>query len=434
MQLLILLAIVHAFSSLLNADDSPVDAAAEKLACSAIACASLVALAWWIGQLRRHATDTIRLWTRRGEQFHAVMYLLSMMVMFGVLDFAQIVHANFQLSRFFLADDLVVGLALVLPLLASWVCFGDSYRLDATTITAQRCHVVWLQARHLLLLPLVPIFLLTGVGDVNRILLSQFSSNVEVGRGCAVVVCLAAVVGIPWILRGVWPTCRLGDSPNRFALEQAFASQGVRIRDILCWDTSGRMANAAVAGFLPSLRYLFVTDELLRRLRVEELRAIAAHEAAHLKLHHLRRLAVSLAIPFLVLAIVARPDSPWSWLPQVGVPTITVAILAAWAYGHSRWAKQLEYEADLFACQSLSRSGDRIDASALRQFTQALLATDPRPEGDWLHPRPDDRIRRLARWSVEPQDANRFQSRLKRLSWLHFAVVTSLLAIALIMA
>ena len=56
-------------------------------------------------------------------------------------------------------------------------------------------------------------------------------------------------------------------------------------------------------GLLPRLRYLFVTDELLRRLTPTDLQVITAHEAAHCRFGHLPRLATSLAIPFFALLL-----------------------------------------------------------------------------------------------------------------------------------
>jgi Zn-dependent protease with chaperone function len=58
---------------------------------------------------------------------------------------------------------------------------------------------------------------------------------------------------------------------------------GVRVLE----GRSEKHANALVAGFLPRLRYVFVTDHLLDRFRADELDAVLVHELAHAKQHHL---------------------------------------------------------------------------------------------------------------------------------------------------
>src|SRR5690606_19365836 len=108
---------------------------------------------------------------------------------------------------------------------------------------------------------------------------------------------------LPWLLRVCWPTWRLEAGSERAIIERTLAESGVSVRELLRWETAGRSADAAMSGVVPPLRYLFGSDELLRCLTAEQLRAITAHEAAHCRHGHLMRLGMSLAVPFAALSL-----------------------------------------------------------------------------------------------------------------------------------
>jgi Zn-dependent protease with chaperone function len=201
---------------------------------------------------------------------------------------------------------------------------------------------------------------------------------------------------------------------------------GVRVTQILHWETQGQVANAAISGLLPGLRYLFVTDELLERLDLEQLRAITAHEAAHCRHGHLSQLAVSLTIPLLALLSVnplltAVAGSESAVRDSAAAPLLTLAVLGLWSVWHGRWSRLLEHHADLAACRLVAEPDQAISADVVASYGQALRATGGDADGDWLHPAPTTRIAFLERLAREPAAERDFERRLRattRWQWL----------------
>ena len=479
MHILLLLAVAHAFSCLLNAKPHPVDLAGIKVVWSLLGGTTVVAFAWWIAQMRRHSLlgRAEPNWLRSAERLHALVYLGVMLAVFGALDFAQIASVNWSLSRFVLADDAVVGIALVGPLLGSWICLGDVAAHDGHLGSrwSEKWEFVVLQLRHSLLLPLIPILLLTGVSDVVRLMAPSWSPGCNPIVTTGVLVSL--LIGLPLIVRLAWPTRVLEDGRQRRILEQTFQSARVPVTEILFWDTQGRMANAAVTGFLPCLRYLLVSDELLARLGDRRLAAIAAHEAGHLAHRHLPRLVLSLAFPVLLLlvlligstnnqigsvrrevnqretfasatAITPMPeqrDQPLIRAESVengppilfspGIPFATLVTLIGWLLLHGWLAQLFEYQADAAACQLLSQeSSSELTEESVHVFCSSLIAIGADPKGDWLHPKPAQRMAQLDRWRADPSALSAFHTRLKRMSWLHAVLAILLLLICLVLA
>lgn len=75
-------------------------------------------------------------------------------------------------------------------------------------------------------------------------------------------------------------------APLRRRLEAMAKDLGFRCRDILYWSTRRAVLNAAIVGVLPRFRYVILTDELCKRLTLDELSAVFAHEVGHGKRHH----------------------------------------------------------------------------------------------------------------------------------------------------
>ncbi len=225
--------------------------------------------------------------------------------------------------------------------------------------------------------------------------------------------------GLPWLLRYCWATRPLPDGPARRAISQLCQRAEIGIGEILEWDTSDQMVNAAISGFFPPLRYLFVSDGLLRRLTADEVLAVAAHELGHCRHRHLPRLVLSLGVPFFGLLLAGELLAQHAWLGNAGIPLLVSAILTGWAFVHGSWARQFEHQADLAGCLLLSGS-DALTGEAIELFSRALWATSPRPAGDWLHPAPADRVTLLRRFLAEPAAHARFErqmTRLTRLQW-----------------
>ena len=101
----------------------------------------------------------------------------------------------------------------------------------------------------------------------------------------------------PTLLRWTWKTTPLAAGPLRERLEAAARRCRFRAREILVWHTGDMVVNAAVAGFVPGLRYVFLTDALLTRLTPEEIEAVFAHEVGHVRHRHLLARVLAMFVP-----------------------------------------------------------------------------------------------------------------------------------------
>ncbi len=94
---------------------------------------------------------------------------------------------------------------------------------------------------------------------------------------------LAFTIAFPHLLSRIWKTSTLPTSPLRDRLTELTRRMGVRCRDFRIWQTDRQVLNAAVAGLLPSVRTIFMTDALLLYLRDDEMEAVIAHELGHVR-------------------------------------------------------------------------------------------------------------------------------------------------------
>lgn len=140
-----------------------------------------------------------------------------------------------------------------------------------------------------LALPLAPMFVLLGLFDVVQdTRLDTWFDYVPVLSTLAILVLFCALLaGFPmfakWAL-GMQPM--QPDSPLRAQLEAFAAKIGFQCRDYLYWRTRRPQLNAALLGVWPRFRYVIFTEELLRRLTLEEIGHVFAHEAGHGTRHH----------------------------------------------------------------------------------------------------------------------------------------------------
>lgn len=219
---------------------------------------------------------------------------------------------------------------------------------------------------------------------------------------------VAIVVFTPMLIRALLPTKPVEDGLRQRLLQ--FASEHkVKIRDVRCLDAGPEQtANAMVMGLLPTVRYVFITDRLLRDLEPAELDAVLAHELGHAKKHHL--------LIKLAAALVA-------WLPIAGLVAVAAvlgghrspALIAAWIILVMILATasllvvqgvvgvRLERSADDYACATVS-------ADALRRGLEKLAAANATKRRTGLawnlltqHPGLDQRIERLRQASTHPR-------------------------------
>ena len=153
---------------------------------------------------------------------------------------------------------------------------------------------------------LLPVVVLLAVDDLLSWALPAWH------RGAAgwlppAVTLLALIAAFPWLLRYTWRTTPLAAGHLRTRLEAEARRAGVRIGEILVWQTDGRVANAAVVGFVPRTRRVLLSDGLLAHLDESQVLAVFRHELGHLRHHHHALRLALLALPLCAWLAVFPP-------------------------------------------------------------------------------------------------------------------------------
>ena len=368
-----------------------------------------------------------RLLLRRFRQLrrvHVALWLLSVGVILYWLGWGQLVRFNWHLERTFLIDEVLILAPVLLPLVLSWAAFYEVDRAVRAGLGGQptrqgqpstRGRYLAFHVRHYLGLVLVPVLGLLAVQDAVELLAPKLRET-----GYEAVVIFPALAGLfllfPVLLRYVWETRPLPPGPLRSRLEDAARRSGFRPREMLVWYTDGMVVNAAVAGFVRPLRYVFLTDALLVRLTDEEIETVFGHELGHVRHHHLLLRVMTMVAPLSLwlLFLQAFPQAVGrlqGWLDAGGLGVqaqLGVVMLAAMAvyvlvvFGY--YSRLLEHQADLFAYRSAAADPQR---PPVRTFTSALekLAESIARRVDFLNqvgrdPKRELRFRRWVRLSA----------------------------------
>ena len=212
---------------------------------------------------------------------------------------------------------------------------------------------------------------------------------------------------IPILARFVWKVESLPAGPLRDRLEAIGRRNGVKVRDILLWHTSGGwVVNAAAIGIFPRLRYVVLTDGLVRSLTPEEIEAVYGHELGHAHYAHIAYYAAFLiAMSFLTMYIMGMQFlQVHSEIVQVILQfVISFGLFIGVVFGFV--SRRFEREADLF--------GSRVVGDPL-VFVEALEKVSTHGGGlrkmrSWSHSSIEKRVGFLAEAMAQPEKARRFE-------------------------
>lgn len=168
-------------------------------------------------------------------------------------------------------------------------------------------------------------------------------------------------------------TCRLEkieNGPIRNHFDELVQKAGVHCKHLWLIRTEVKMSNALVNGIIPQFRGVYLTEDLVEKFPANEIRAILAHEIAHIKKGHLFIVA---GISFVWIAI--------SWYLEIsngsqlvdGLNLLYWCICVPWA------SRQMEYSADAFAAHLTSK---QEMTNALQRLAQVNLLELDTAEGD----------------------------------------------------
>jgi STE24 endopeptidase len=434
MQLAILAAVLAALAR--AESGGPVDGIAWRLAFVCLA-AMIAPLAAVLGTQR--LAPAIAANADREDavaRLHALvigLWLGTVAAVLFVAQWPQIVRSNWRLADLPLIDELAILLPVIAPLLLVWAAL---YRLDrAEQAAAYRArdlvlpppdlrHFLWLQVRQHLGLVLVPPLVIVGVFET----LATFNiaaGQIDTAWWLVVPLAAAMLLMMPLAVRRIWRTTPLAAGPLRDMLTAICITRRCHVREMLIWHTDNTMANAAVVGLSRWLRYLLLTDLLVKRLNPAEISAVVRHELAHLRRGHLLLRLALLVLP-VVLWLALREAWPAgesflaAQLAAYGIGMNAAASFAvpvgmlAYAVVVGGWySRLLEHDADLDAC--LSDRGD-FEPSAGDDFCRALVTLFGKSResrlGEWLHPPLRQRLAFVQRAADDPTFRARFRWKL----------------------
>ena len=389
MQIILVLAILAALVISENSPSQPVAGANVRLA---IAAAAMLAVPLFAivssGLISRRVRNDFtgeRLMRRyrRMKVVHIVLWLAAAAGVAYGLDWARLVRYNWHMENVFLADELLILLPVLLPLLLSWAAFYDADRsIIAGRIAAitppppfiSRPRYVAVHARHYLGIVLAPLLVVLAVQDGVKLWAPQL---LEGERALAVFVPVLAILlaAFPLLLRFAWQTRPLAAGSLRDRLEAAVRRSGVGLRDILVWNTNSLAVNAAVAGFFPWIRYVFITDGLLEMFDEEEIEAVLGHELGHVHHRHLLMRIIAMLAPLGLWLLLGLAFPEWvekgvAWIEYwVLRPSIVLGLAAVGLIGihavvvFGMFSRMLEKQADIFGCRCLEEefAEDSVD-------------------------------------------------------------------------
>ena len=277
-----------------------------------------------------------------------------------------------------LVDELTLMLPTLTMMMISWACY---YPIDRALREAMilrhldaghpvypvwsRGQFILAQLRHQVLLVLAPLALVFAWAEIVEQYATAGPGLFAVGNQPWLIAAGAGLVLLttPLIIRYLWDTRPLAEGELRSRLMSMCQSYRVGVRELLLWRTFGGMANAAVMGLAPPVRYILLSDVLLDRASAREIEAVMAHELAHVKKRHMfwllaAALGAAGAIEWALYAMLRwwQPNTiePAGW--RVLILAVPGLLLWAWVFG---WvSRRAERQADTFAVQHLTRSSD----------------------------------------------------------------------------
>lgn len=357
---------------------------------------------------------------------HTAVWLCASIAIIAGVRWHDIVRGQWQLDRWPILDELVIVAPVLFALVGSWAIFYDIDRLfvhqsksqqDPSTTSTElstkqkrphdwksRLKYVSIRFRVHVLMILVPLLFVALVRDT----IPSGPPEKVIALGALFAILFAAIY--PFLLMFIWNT-----RPLKGELETELFELCRKHRMGVCmirvWKTDYQILNAAIAGLVPGLRMLVLTDGMLLKFSKDELEAVVRHEAGHIRRHHFARRIAAVVVPLIILfldqqlsfGVHATLEYRFTQLnlsPQWAVAMIS-CLYVMYLWFVSRWLfRKMEFEADLYSVGNSSKLSieNRSKAEALISALQKFAAYCPEQfeKGSGLHPPLRNRIARIA--------------------------------------
>lgn len=310
-----------------------------------------------------------------------------------------IVHFGFGLNRWLFVDEFLILLPCVVADVLAEAIFYSRVMLGASMPNPRAIpiaplslwrHLDWFFRGRYGIWIAGAMFILTA-----RDLVDWFfpgASNDPLMLGASTFLTTSALLIIsPWLLRFVWRTEPLRPGLLRDELEGISRRARFRYSNILYWKTGGGTLNAAVAGMIPQIRYVLLSDALLRFLAPSEVVAVFGHEIGHIKHHHIGYFIGFVSGSVFLLAGVADLCILWTpvewrrnwWIDLLVLQALPFALIAAYlGVFFGMLSRRFERQADLFGCRIASIVYDDFERATKlmmggESVAVAISATSP---------------------------------------------------------
>ncbi|MGQ9500219.1 MAG: M48 family metallopeptidase [Dissulfurimicrobium sp.] len=149
--------------------------------------------------------------------------------------------------------------------------------------------------------------------------------NSDVGGSVFIlIIFIIIIIFIPLMIKSIWRCSPIPGGHVRDLIEGFLRRSGLKYRDLLLWSLDGqRLCTAAVLGVISRFRYILLTPCLIQNLTIEEIEAVLAHEAAHVKRKHILWYIIFTASYGIMIYNIF--DDVWTWF--VSQPSFLAAAL-----------------------------------------------------------------------------------------------------------
>ena len=393
---------------------------------------------------------------------HSAVWLAASLAIVWGLRWPDIIRVNWHYDRWPLIDDLLILAPILISLFFSWAIFYDVKRLLDRKVDAssdytetwsfrldlkERFQFVGLRFRVYVLMSLIPILATLLVRDAAKFaeqLPAALQSLTFLVGGMLV------IATFPLLMLLTWKHGPIENLELRRQLTACCRRLKLGVWTIRAWHTGSQIINAVVAGIMPGLRIIVISDAMLEQFPPRELVAVVRHEAGHIRMSHMPIRMFFLLFPLILAAIdqangASIANAVMRQLESLNFTSTHAIIASAAAYvayllPMLTWlSRQMEFEADWFSVMSeqgadrtfIRHEPQREDLAEYDSMTLAIARLAAHSPAQFerrtlMHPSLKERMWRTSRLAdnrISPEQLARVTSRRAWSIRIIFAIV-----------